>query len=96
MVLPKDKPGRLWSTLDTGITGSGMTVGSFYPTVWIGSERRGLLWWADSDKGWVQDDAVPAHEAIRKDGTMMLVNNVVAKPVGAGHCCPPYGGCMSS
>jgi len=81
MLLPRDKHGRLWSTLDTGITGSGMTVGSFYPTVWIGSERRGLLWWADNDKGWVQDDAVPAHEAVRKEGAVVLVNNIVAKPV---------------
>ena len=46
MVLPNSPVGRLWSTHDTGVTGSGMTVGSFYPTVWIGSERRGLLWWA--------------------------------------------------
>jgi len=80
MVLPKGKQGRLWSTLDTGITGSGMTVGSFYPTVWIGSERRGLLWWADNDKGWVQNNDVPAHEAIRKDAAVVLVNNIVAKP----------------
>ena len=64
MLLPTDKAGRLWSTLDTGITGSGMTVGSFYPTVWIGSERRGLLWWADNDQGWFPDDSVPAHEVV--------------------------------
>ncbi len=80
MLLPDDKPGRLWSTLDTGITGTGMTVGSFYPTVWIGSERRGLLWWGDSDRGWVQENSVPAHEAVRKDGAVVLINNIVAKP----------------
>ncbi len=72
---------RLWSTLDTGISGSGMTVGSFYPMVWIGSERRGFLWWSDHDRGWVQDDAVPAHEAVRKDGAVVLINNIVAKPI---------------
>jgi hypothetical protein len=73
MLLPDGKKGpstelrasRLWSTLDTGLSGAKMTVGSFYPTVWIGSERRGFLWWADNDKGWVQDDAVPAHEVVR-------------------------------
>ncbi len=80
MLLPDDKPGRLWSTLDTGITGTGMTVGSFYPTVWIGSERRGLLWWGDNDRGWVQDSGVPAHEAVRKDGAVVLINNIVASP----------------
>jgi len=65
MLLPDNKAGQLWSTFDTGITGSGMTVGSFYPTVWIGSERRGLLWWGDNDRGWVQDSGVPAHEVVR-------------------------------
>lgn len=71
---------RLWSTLGTGITGSGMTVGSFYPTVWIGSERRGFLWWGDNDRGWVQESSVPAHEAVRQDGAVVLINNIVAKP----------------
>ena len=80
MLLPKNKHGRLWSTLDTGISGSGMTIGSFYPTVWIGSERRGLLWWADNDKGWIQQNAVPAHEAIRRGDSIVLVNNIVAQP----------------
>ncbi|MBM3880829.1 MAG: hypothetical protein FJ387_14115 [Verrucomicrobia bacterium] len=80
MLLPDNKTGRLWSTLETGITGSGMTVGSFYPTVWIGSERRGFLWWADNDKGWVQDNAVPAHEAVRKDGAVVFINHIVAIP----------------
>lgn len=79
MLLPAEKEGRLWSTFDTGITGSGMTVGSFYPTVWVGSERRGFVWWADNDRGWIQDDAVPAHEAVRKDGAVVLINNIVGK-----------------
>lgn len=80
MLLPDEQTGQLWSTLNTGINGSGMTVGSFYPTVWIGSERRGFLWWADNDKGWVQDDAVPAHEAVRTEDAVLLVNNIVAGP----------------
>ena len=81
MLLPKGQTGRLWSTFDTGINGSGMTVGSFYPTVWIGSERRGFLWWADNDRGWIQDNAVPAHEAVRRDGAVVFINHIVAKPV---------------
>jgi len=80
MLLPDDEQGSLWSTLDTGINGSGMTVGSFYPTVWIGSERRGFLWWADNDRGWIQNNAVPAHEAVRKDGAVVFINHIVGKP----------------
>lgn len=95
MIIPKGKRGRLWSTLDTGRAGSGMTVGSFYPTVWIGNERRGFLWWADSDRGWFPDDGVPAHEAVREkysdfasggpthgSGTVIVFrNNIIGKPV---------------
>jgi hypothetical protein len=79
MLLP-NRPGKLWSTLDTGRRGSGMTVGSFYPCVWLGNEERGLLWWADRDKGWVPDDAVPAHEVVRKGTQVVLRNNLIGKP----------------
>jgi hypothetical protein len=81
-LLPRQPRGRLWSTLETGRTGSGMTVGSFYPTVWIGNDRRGLLWWADNDQGWFPDDEVPAHEAVRADAkAVVLRNNLIGKPV---------------
>ena len=79
-LLPADKAGRLWSTLDLGRGGSGMTVGSFYPDVWIGSERRGFYWWADSDQGWVPGDDVPAHEIVRDGQTVILRNNIIGKP----------------
>ena len=65
MILPKEKPGRLWSTLDTGRPGSAMTVGNFYPTVWVGNEKRGFLWWSDTDRGWFPVDDEPAHEVVR-------------------------------
>lgn len=83
-LLDTEKQGQLWSTLETGITGSGMTIGSFYPTVWVGSERRGLVWWADSDKGWVPQDDVPAHEVIRKDKQVVLVNNIIGSSFEIG------------
>lgn len=80
MELPKDKQGRLWSTLDTGKGGALMTVGSFYPDVWVGNEQRGLLWWGDSDQGWVPDDAVPAHEVVRQGNAVVLRNNIIGTP----------------
>ncbi len=66
MLLPREKQGQLWSTLVTGRPGSGMVKGSFYPTVWVGNEHRGLVWWADSDRGWLPEDDVPAHEVVRE------------------------------
>lgn len=81
IVLPKGTAGSLWSTLVTGRTGSNMKIGSFYPTVWIGNDQRGFLWWADNDKGWFPDDAVPAHEAVRLGNAVVLRNNIIGKPV---------------
>src|SRR5205814_6799842 len=79
LILPQDKQGRIWSTLDTGRTGSNMKVGSFYPEVWVGNERRGLLWAADNDRGWMPDDAIPAHELIRAGNEVVLRNNIIGK-----------------
>jgi len=81
MMLPGEKTGKLWSTLDTGRSGSSMAVGSFYPTVWIGNEQRGLLWWADNDKGWFPDNDVPAHDAVRDGNAVILRNNIIGKPI---------------
>jgi len=80
MLVPRKKEGLLWSTLDTGRLGASMTVGSFYPCVWLGSERRGLLWWGDSDRGWVPDNDVPAHEVLRHGAEVILRNNIIGAP----------------
>jgi len=80
-LLVPEKEGRVWSTLDTGRNGSAMTVGSFYPCVWLGNERRGLLWWGDSDRGWVPDDDVPAHDVVRRGDEIVLRNHLIGKPV---------------
>jgi hypothetical protein len=80
ITLPHDKTGRLWSTLDTGIGGSMMAMGSFYPQVWLGNERRGLLWWADSDQGWSPVNETPAHEVLREGAVVTLRNNIISHP----------------
>ncbi|MBC2602926.1 glycoside hydrolase domain-containing protein [Puniceicoccus vermicola] len=82
MILPTDEEGSLWSTLVTGRTGSQMTIGSFYPEVWIGNDRRGFLWWGDNDKGWVPNDDVPAHEAVRRGSDVVLINHIIGTPDG--------------
>ncbi|MCC6580245.1 MAG: hypothetical protein IT440_07360 [Phycisphaeraceae bacterium] len=79
-LLPTDKQGPLWSTLDIGRMGSGMTVGSFYSCVWLGNEQRGLLWWGDNDQGWVPRDEVPAHAVLRQGNEVVLRNNIIGAP----------------
>ena len=97
-LLPRDQQGRLWSTLETGRMGTLMTVGSFYPNVWVGNEQRGLLWCADSDQGWVPENAVPAHEVRREGGELLLRNNIIGSPftldtertIGFGYMASPF------
>jgi hypothetical protein len=79
-VLP-DRQGELWSTLVLGRTASGMTVGSFFPEVWLGREKRGFLWWADNDKGWVPENKIPAHQVVRRGNAVILINNIIGTPV---------------
>jgi len=87
MLLPREKQGPLWSTLVTGQPGARMVRGSFYPTVWVGSERRGFVWWADNDRGWFPENDVPAHEVARAAGKaangteVVLCNHIIGKPV---------------
>src|SRR5205807_2339713 len=39
----------------------------------------GFLWAADSDRGWMPDDAIPAHELIRAGNEVVLRNNIIGK-----------------
>ncbi len=80
-VLPTGKQGRLWSSLGMGRAGSLTAKGSFMPLVWLGSERRGLMWWGDSDRGWFPEDDVTAHEVVRDGGQAILRNNIIGKTV---------------
>ena len=77
--LPSDKTGQLWSSKE--VDGQPMLVGSFIPYVWIGNDKGGLCWFADSDEGWSPDDKVPAIE-IRRDASdhVDLVFNLIASP----------------
>ncbi len=80
--IPSGK-GVVWSTLkDIGLSGSGMTVGNFYQNLWVGTEKRGLFWWANSDEGWVPDDSVPAHEVVRNGTTTVIRNNIIGTVPG--------------
>jgi hypothetical protein len=78
--------GRVWNTLDhIGNVGSGMTVGNFYGNLWVGNEKRGLLWTADSDEGWVPRDDAPAHSLTRRGDTLVMTNHLISPPApGAG------------
>lgn len=74
---------EVWNTLTgIGLTGSGMTTGSFTDNLWLGTERRGLLWTADSDRGWEPDDKVAAHSLVRDGKAVIIRNNIVGSYPG--------------
>jgi len=72
--LPQDKTGVLWDS--RRVDGQPMQIGSFIPYIWIGNPQGGLCWFADSDQGWVPNNAVPAIEVRRdsKQSTDLVLN----------------------
>ena len=75
--LPKDKRGRLWDS--RAVDGQRMAAGSFIPYVWLGSPEGGLCWFADTDRGWVPNDTVPAIEVRRdREESIDLVLNLIS------------------
>ncbi|MFW5915364.1 MAG: glycoside hydrolase domain-containing protein, partial [Planctomycetota bacterium] len=73
--------GVVWDTLnDLGVQGSAMTKGNYYGNVWVGTERRGLLWAGDSDGGWVPRHDYPAHSIAREDDAVVIRNHIIGTP----------------
>ncbi len=70
--------GEVWSSLrHIGQAGSGMTVGNFFQNLWIGTEKRGFLWYGTNDQGWVPDDRLSAHTIVRDGATTIVRNHLV-------------------
>ena len=76
--LPRDKTGRIWSSLR--VDSQPMLVGSFIPYLWVGDPDVGLAWFADSDKGWVPGGATPAIELVRGEKSVDMVLNLISAP----------------
>ena len=71
--------GRVWDS--TQVMNWALS-GTFIPQVWLGDDRRGLAWWADSDRGWVRPRSKrePAIEIRRRAGAVELVLHLIAQP----------------
>jgi hypothetical protein len=73
-----DGQGPVWNTLkDIGKAGSTMIIGNWQSNLWVGNEQRGLLWCADSDRGWVPNDATPAHSLVRTGAEVAIWNSLI-------------------
>ena len=81
--LAKDKTGRVWDS--TRVNSQPMQQGSFIPYLWIGNPQSGLAWFADSDRGWVPNDEVPAIELRRNSQSSTdLILNLISENVTLG------------
>lgn len=75
--------GEVWSTKDDiGLGGTGMTAGSFMPNLWVGTEKRGLLWTGNTDRGWVPRNEITAHALLREGNALVIRNNIIGTPEG--------------
>lgn len=78
-----DGQGLVWDTLSKiGKMGSTMLVGNWENNLWVGNEYRGFCWFADNDKGWVQNDKSPAHSIVRTGKAVEVRNNIIDQPKG--------------
>jgi hypothetical protein len=75
--LPKDKTGVIWDCRK--VDSQQMVVGSFIPYIWVGNSDTGICWFADSDRGWVPSDTVPAVELVRTEKSVNMVFNLISE-----------------
>ncbi len=69
--------GPIWDSSKANRTN---LVGPFYPYVWVGGGERGVLYCADSDRGWSLDETTPTVQLERRAGTLLLRVNLITRP----------------
>ena len=57
-----------------------MTYGNFKPYAWVGCPHRGIAYMADNDKGWIQNEKIPALSFSRESETVYLHLKLIAEP----------------
>ena len=68
--------GVVW---DSAKMGNGPTLGTLLPYIWLGGSERGIVWFANNDKGWSLNDEQPTQVLTRKDGRLILTLNLIAR-----------------
>ena len=71
-----------YGTRDTGLTPAERWSHSFKPCLWLGNERVGLQWFAQSTKGWAFEDAAENIVVEPGDDRLTLRLNFVTAPLG--------------
>ncbi|MBE6405423.1 MAG: hypothetical protein E7040_05320 [Lentisphaerae bacterium] len=69
--------GVIWKSSQYPVGGA--VTGSFLPSVWLGTFKNGISFFAESDKGWINSRKSDCIELIRRNGKIVLRINFVAK-----------------
>lgn len=72
--------GRVWDSREVA---QWPLTGTVIPYLWLGDDRVGLCWWADSAKGWVRTadkKKQPSIEVRRAKGEVQMVFHLVGRP----------------
>lgn len=72
-----DEDGLAWSSKEVA---NRQVYGNFVPYVWLGTPSRGLCWFADSDRGWVNDPEHACVDVIRDGNRVTLRLNLITGP----------------
>ncbi|MBS3763509.1 MAG: hypothetical protein KGZ25_09440, partial [Planctomycetes bacterium] len=72
--------GRVWDSQNDAPFLPRYTVGNFVSMMWLGGMVRGLVWYADNDRGWVPNDEKPAVTVTRDGDTVTLEFHFISEP----------------
>jgi len=80
---PLEKMGKGHSKVwDASLCGAPVvTLGDFIPQIWLGNEFRGLLWYADNDRGWTQDAQKHVQQIDRDGHSVILIHHLINNPI---------------
>jgi len=70
--------GVVWDCTQAGR--SALAYGDLLPIVWLGSDHRGLVFFAESNRGWVHKDT-PDQQVLRQPGEVILRLNIIQAPL---------------
>lgn len=73
----RGKEGVLWTSL--GVKNRSV-YGNFEPYAWVGDNERGICWFAENDRGWVNDAEHACLELTRKGKEVVLRVNFITGP----------------
>ena len=71
------RQGIIWTSMASENAG---VYGNFIPYLWLGSNHSGLSWFAENDRGWIDNPQYPCMELLRQGQTVSIKVNLIHGP----------------